>query len=99
MADREWHINDYLGKLRPRRDDTLSDSFTASTRLYIEEKDITDEMLFESYTIMAHIVSAHGDNYLPIFERLHTEVENRKAKKELIDTAIKLSKNDMLLPD
>jgi len=62
MSDGEWHINDYLEKIRPRRGDTLSDNFTASARLYIEEKDITDEILFESYTIMAHIVNTHGDS-------------------------------------
>jgi hypothetical protein len=93
IADQEWHINDYMEKLCPHKDDTLSAYFTASSRIYIEEKDITDEMLLESYTIMAHIVNPHGDSYLPIFERLHTEIEKRKTKKELLDTAMQLSKS------
>ena len=94
----EWRVDDYIERLRPHRADTLSECFTASSRKYFEEKDITDDMLIECYTVMAHIVKAHGDHYLPIFERLHSEIENRNAKRKLLDTALQVSKNSTLLP-
>lgn len=61
---------------------------------YIMNKDD----LQECYELMAYIVNKHGDDYLPLFERLHEEIEARKEKNNLLEIASKVagnaSKND-----
>ena len=92
-------IDDYLEKLYPRRCEKLSGHFAASSRQCAEEIDVTDELLHESYLFMAHIVRTYGEPFLPIFERLHSEIEVRKEKRALLETAIGVSKsNDHNIP-
>lgn len=40
---------------------------------------------------MANIVTEHSEEYLPIFSRLHDELENHIAKRNLLSTAFKIS--------
>lgn len=91
MNERTWTIDDYLEKLYPRCNEKLSDQFTESSHQMIQDKDITDELLKESYIFMAHIVKTYGEQFLPIFERLHSEIESRKEKQSMLDTAMELS--------
>ena len=39
----------------------------------------------------ARIVAEHGDQYLPIFERLEHEFNEWKAREDTLDRAIKLA--------
>ena len=87
---REWHVEACIEKLRPG---DLSDRFKVQGRPHFEEEDITDEILKECYVTMARIVNQHGERYLPIFERIHAEIENRNAKRKLLEAALKISKN------
>ncbi|MEP1305097.1 MAG: hypothetical protein ABJK11_11150 [Balneola sp.] len=50
--------------------------------------------LQECYELMAYIVNKHGDDYLPLFERLHEEIEARKEKNGLLEIAIKVAENN-----
>ena len=92
MSEREWIIDDYLKRLYPRRSEKLSDHFVASSRQNVQDTDVTDELLYESYVFMAGIVRTYGEQFLPIFERLHSEIEIRAEKRSLLETAMKLSK-------
>jgi hypothetical protein len=52
-------------------------------------KTLSDDTLQKAYVIIAGIVTEHGEKYLPIFKRLHEEVEVRKAQRDLLAIAIK----------
>lgn len=97
MTENKWTIDDYIEKLYPQRTGKLSDHFTVSSRQHIRDCDVTDELLYEGYFFMAHIVKAYGDQFLPIFERLHSEIERRNEKQSLINVAMEVSKiNDFM---
>ena len=89
MSEHEWTIDDYLDKLFPYPREQLSKSFAKSSCDVIQDKDVSDEMLHESYIVMAEIVQFYGLQYLPIFERLHEEIDSRQKKRELLDAALK----------
>jgi len=91
MSDREWTVDDCLEKLYPHRRENLSTSFTKVSSVEIQDKDVTDTMLQESYVIMAEIVKTYGEQYLPIFERLHEEIDDRQKKRALLDAVLKAS--------
>ncbi len=91
MSDCEWTVDDYLEKLYPNTQENLSISFTKVSRVEIQDKDVTDSMLQESYVIMAEIVKVYGEQYLPIFERLHEEIDSRQKKEKLLAAALKVS--------
>lgn len=52
---------------------------------------VTDEAVHEAYKIMARIVRDYGEKYLPVFKRLHEEHEERKAKRDLTNIALKIA--------
>lgn len=92
MSEREWAIGDYLEKLDPRCSERLSDRFAESSRQNVEDIDVTDELLYESYVFMANIVRTYGEQFLPIFDRLHSEIEIREKKRSLLEVATEISK-------
>jgi len=51
---------------------------------------VTDENMQSAYLIIATIVKHHGEKYLPIFKRMHEEIEVRKAQKNLLEIASQL---------
>jgi len=56
--------------------------------------DITIEFLQENYKIIASIIEQYGDIYLPIFIRIHKEVEQRKEYKSFKEIALQVAVND-----
>ena len=58
----------------------------------VYESDITYERLKNCYVTVAKIVATHGDVYLPIFERLHTELEEFKNKQDMLERAFQVAK-------
>lgn len=54
---------------------------------------VTNSQLNRAYLIAAHVVSKHGERYLPIFERLKRERDNRKKENNLLTAAQMLSKS------
>ena len=41
----------------------------------------------DAYTIAAQIVTAYGEKYLPLFKRLHDEVELKQSQQHLKNIA------------
>jgi hypothetical protein len=97
MSDREWIIDDYLERLYPRCSEKLSNHFTASSRQNAQDIEVTDELLYESYVFMANIVKTYGEQFLPIFERLHSEIKIREEKRSILEAAMEVSKADSLV--
>lgn len=87
----EWNLEECLAKLCPVIPEQLCASFSKVSGHRIQTADVTDEMLEESYITMAKIVKYYGEDYLPIFERLHEERKSRKKKNALLNTALKVS--------
>ena len=90
--ERKWDKNTCLKRMAPKNG-RLSKIFEQKTRRTIQDKDVTDDLLEECYVMIARIVKQHGEEYLPIFERLHTEIEERKSRKKLIELAHNVSEN------
>lgn len=51
---------------------------------------VTDEQLDAAHIITANIVIEYGEKYLPVFKRIHEEVRERKAQKDLLAIAADL---------
>lgn len=52
---------------------------------------ITEEQLREAYKIAADIVARYGDAYLPVFERLHKEVQKLNVASDLKSIALNIA--------
>ena len=50
--------------------------------------------LKKAYIQAANIVSLHGEKYLPIFERLEKEYQERKQRLDALDRAMQISQSD-----
>lgn len=93
---REWDINSLLMKFDPRISNCQS-----STKLIVEpiKTDITYKDLKSAYRLAAMIVAEHGEEYLPIFERLQMELDSYSDKIKLVDKAKEIaSKHKPVLP-
>jgi len=88
---RNWSVDDYKDKLLPRRGQLIS-QFSLVQRKNVCKADITDELLEECYLFTAQIVEVFGDKYLPIFERLHAEIQIRKERRETLKKALKIAR-------
>ncbi|PCJ02015.1 MAG: hypothetical protein COB14_03120 [Alphaproteobacteria bacterium] len=44
----------------------------------------------KAYNQIAKIIALHGEQYLPLFERLHTEITEYRERKELLNIATKI---------
>ena len=53
----------------------------------------TERDLEEAVVLAAQIAARYGDTYLPLFERLETELRNNKAESALMSRAIELAKS------
>lgn len=52
------------------------------------------EKIIKAQNNCARIVTLYGERYLPIFERLENEVQERLKKQKLLKRAILIGKND-----
>lgn len=64
------------------------------TRVSRLEDDVTMRELYECYNKLACIIKQHGDEYLPLFERVHNEIESRKEKSRMVDIALRVAENN-----
>ena len=64
------------------------------TRFLFTEQDMTPERLEETYRIVAKMVKVGGKVYLPIFERLHSEIQSLKENQSMLDYALKVADLD-----
>jgi len=51
-----------------------------------------EDDLDRCYRIMASVVRKHGDDFLPIFERLHKEIQAREERNKLKEIANTVAK-------
>ena len=52
---------------------------------------LTEEQIKHAYQIAAKVVRLHGDKYLPIFQRLHIEMEKIKQNEQIKAIALSVS--------
>ena len=83
---KEWGASDYVNKVQVKTR-SISLPVNAFRKAGSPNQTVSDERLSEAYKKIAQIVSEHGDAYLPIFERLHKELEERDAKKSMMSLA------------
>lgn len=91
MDGDDWKVEDYLSRIMPNKHLGLRESFSVKSAPMIEDHEVTNEQLRECYAVMAEVITRYGDLYLPIFERIHRELEARKERQALLDKALKLS--------
>ncbi len=88
MKKKEWSAEECVMKWHSRVLTTRTDNHKPyKKQFFLKENDISLSILQESYELVAHIVAKHGEVYLPIFERLHTEIEQRKDKDDMLAKA------------
>jgi hypothetical protein len=61
---------------------------------HYKDDEITDEVIERCYRIAAKVVAVHGNNYLPIFERMKQEKENREKVKVLKKLALNIANDN-----
>lgn len=52
---------------------------------------VSDEELQTAYHKIALVVARYGEKYLPIFERLEKEIEERKLKSDAMKRALRVA--------
>ena len=83
----EWNIEEIIRRYSPNIHNASSYPIARPEKIDA----ITYADIQESYELMANIVIEHGDEYLPIFERLHDELKNHMAKRKLLSKAFEIS--------
>lgn len=57
-----------------------------------DNKPMTEDRIRNAYQISAKLVELYGDVYLPIFERMHKEVELLSQKRGMKELALSVAK-------
>ena len=92
MPTLEWDIESCIRNCSPKQGH-ISQIKKNQKPLFSEE--ITPELIMKAYRIIADIINRHGDTYLPLFERLHVEVQKYKEQQDLITLAKNISTNHL----
>ena len=66
---------------------------TVYKRKYAEHDDVSFVDLRSAYEVAAGMVAEHGDKYLPWFERLEKEIQDRQKQSEIRERALKVAKH------
>jgi hypothetical protein len=61
---------------------------TLYKRRYADNEEVSSEDLRTAYQVAAQLVASHGDEYLPLFERLDQEVQQRDEKETIKHRAL-----------
>lgn len=81
----ERHVDLILGRARKAIEPCLPHVFNSVAPPM--QGDMSDERLRAAYEILASIVATHGEIYLPLFERLHTEIQKRESHTSFVSLA------------
>lgn len=92
MPTREWSLDSCLKNCKPKVAN-LKKSGPSLSR--IRGSDITLESVLEAYQLIAKIIAHYGNDYLPIFERLHNEMQKYQAQHSLLNIAHHLGKENL----
>ncbi len=85
MPTLKWDIEECIDACRPKFN-------KRKNKNKLSESDVSFIDIEQSYKIVARIIATYGDKYLPIFERLHREIDKKKSIKHLLDIALNISK-------
>lgn len=55
------------------------------------DNDVTLELIEQAYRTSAYLVKNYGDKYLPLFERIDSELERKKAHIRLKQRALEIT--------
>jgi lactam utilization protein B len=55
---------------------------------------VTVKRVENSVRVLAKVVCIHGDKYLPLFERIHSELEQLKKKESMMELARKIANDN-----
>lgn len=83
----DWNIDEIIRRYSPNIDHEKVEPIDLPKK--IEAISYAD--IQEIYKLMANIVTEHGEDYLPIFERLHDELDDHMAKRKLLSKAFEIS--------
>ena len=59
------------------------------------KEDIIADDIAEAYELLAKVVTTHGEKYLPIFERIYSELQKNEAKDKLMEIAKSISQEEL----
>jgi hypothetical protein len=54
-------------------------------------EELSMDELYDCYRTLARIIKKYGKEYLPLFERVHNEIEMRKKENRLLEIALKVA--------
>ncbi|MGH1378972.1 MAG: hypothetical protein ACRBB3_09150 [Alphaproteobacteria bacterium] len=92
MPTLKWDIDKCLEQCRPT---PLSNHYYTANIHPKRPQGITPIEIRKAYNQIAKIIAIHGEKYLPLFRRLHTEIIKHREKNELLDIAKSISKEDL----
>lgn len=87
---RDWDIDTLVTKFDPR---VSCRNSSVNLKDRAVEAEVSYQDIKDAYLLAAMIVAEHGEEYLPIFERLQTELNSFSAKKKLVDKAKEIASN------
>ncbi len=90
MPTLKWDIKESLAKCCPKA--VLVPAPNNIKKRQFKKRKVTYDELTKAYKYMAFIVTKYGDQYLPLFKRLHHELEKQREKNNLLETANKVSR-------
>lgn len=85
MTTLEWNLEDCIKRCSPKA--CTSTNKEVFTFIQKTASEITLDDIIDAYAVIARIVTIYGDKYLPIFERLHREIEEHKMKNKMLNIA------------
>jgi len=68
---------------------------TIYKRKYGDHDDVSFADLSAAYKVAASMVAKHGDEFLPMFERLDKEMQTRKNKDDIKARALEVAKRSL----
>lgn len=92
MPTLKWDIDKCLEQCSPT---PVSNHYCTAKIRPKRPQGITLIEIRKAYNQIAKIISMHGEKYLPLFGRLHTELIKHREKNELLDIAKNISKADL----
>lgn len=89
MTTYEWSAEDCLNSWLKRISKQASSKSVPKSVHTIE--DVTLPTLTQAYQTAAKTVAEYGEDYLPIFEHLHHEIERVQSKNEMLAKALEIA--------
>jgi len=93
MPTLDWNVRECIMKCSPNNGNNKLPK--ENEQMQFSKSNIMFEDIVHAYELLASIVTEHGGRFLPIFERLHKEIEEHRSRSKLL----KIAKNITLSTD